>query len=215
MSAPRRTRGVFGLATKNIPALLALAHNVQVKMSADPQHFPSPTPSTADLLALIQSVESAQPAVLSRTKGAAAARNSKAKALIGALEQEQKYVQIVADGLPEDDAIAVVHAAGFKVATVEPHVKPPLTLTNGTPSGTVIARAFAALLAGGRSKRCLFNWQFSNDGGATWVTAPPTVTAMTQFSGFARLTTVAARVAFTVGKQPIGEWSQVVTVLVT
>ena len=207
-----RVRAILGFKTTVYAALLAGAKNIYTKMSSAVQQFPSPTVTMAAFLILIQVMETAQSGVNSRTKGQSTVRNNAAKALILALEGLLSYVQGLADA--SNTAATIIAAAGMKVRAVSQHAKAPLTLTNGKPSGTVIMRAYATLLTGAQDKSGAYSWQYSVDGQKTWVTLPPTSIARTSITGLASTTTVAARVAVSVGKQPISDWSPVVTLVV-
>ena len=81
------------------------------------------------------------------------------------------------------------------------------------PSGTVLIEA-TTLLLDSTTRRKMYNWEFTTDGGATYSPMPSTPIAKTSISGLTPLTTVGFRVSVTVGKQPRGEWSQMVSILV-
>ena len=210
----KRVRAILGFSTTKITSCCTQSEeHLREGMSAAVQQFPSPIITMAALLGLIQALESAQPAVNARTKGASTIRNNAAIPLVIALQQLLNYVQTLGDMSPDTSA-AIIAAAGMRVRSVGQHLKAPLTLTNGQPSGTVIVRAFAALLTQGKNKRGSYNWQYSIDGEKTWLTLPSTSIANTTITGLTPATTVAARVAVAVGKQPLSAWSAVVTHIV-
>jgi hypothetical protein len=207
-----RVRAILGFSTTKIAILLLGAKNIYTKMSAAVQQFPSPVVSMAALLGLIQALEAAQPAVVARTKGASTIRNNAVTPLVVALQYLLSYVQNLCD-LSPDLAATIIAAAGMRVHANGQHLKAPLTLTNGKPSGTVILRAFAALLTQGK-KHGSYSWSYSVDGEKTWLSLPSTSIASTTITGLTPATTVAARVAVAVGKQPLSAWSAVVTLVV-
>jgi hypothetical protein len=62
-------------------------------------------------------------------------------------------------------------------------------------------------------RKALFNWQYSVDGGKTFVSAPSTPLASTEIQGLPTMTTVMFRVSVLVSRTP-GEWSQAVALFV-
>ena len=206
-------RAVLGFKTGSIPILMAGARNVYSKMSADTAQYPSPDPTMPQYLGLITDVDAAQPLVHSRTRGATSPRNVKAGALVTGSKRLLGYVQSLADTSPEIAAQIIVNS-GFKVAGVSLHALTPVMLKNGKPTGTVIVRAFVKLLTGGSKAAVSFSWSYSVDGEKTWINLPVTPIGRTLITGLTALTTVAVRVAVTVGKLPIGEWSPASTLIV-
>ena len=215
MATPKTTkvRAALGFSASNMDKLTAGAKNIYSKMSSDVQQFPSPVPNMPTYLGLLTSLESAQPAVRSGIKGASVSRNNAANALVSGTKQILSYVQALADASPEN-AAAIIIAAGFAVAVVPSNPLSPLMLKNGTPSGTVLLRAYVHLLTGGTTKSVCYAWQYSVDGQKTWVSLPVTPVSRTTITGITPLTTLAARVAVTVGKQPMSDWSPVSTIAV-
>ena len=209
----RKVKATLGFSTSKMDGLTAGARNIYTKMSADVQHFPSPVPSMPTYLGLITSLESAQPAVASRTKGAVGPRNNAARALVSGTKHLLSYVQTVADA-SLDSAETIIVAAGFTVATDTQHVKAPVTLKIGPQSGTVLAYANVAFLVGSTSKSVSYSWMYSVDGQKTWVSLPVTPISRTIVTGIAPMTTVAVRVAVTVGTAQMSDWSQVSTLFV-
>ena len=206
MTTVHTVRAVLGFSTKKISVLNAGTRNIYSKMSVDQQQFPNPIPSMPTYLGLITALEASQPAVNSRTKGASTIRNNAATALTSGTKQLLTGVQILADTSPEN-AAAIVLASGFKVAAVRPHLLSPVMLTNAKPVGTVTVRAYVALLTGNTHKSVSYSWQYSIDGEKTWINLPVTPLSRTTITGLAPMTVVAARVAVTVGKLPITDWS--------
>ena len=184
-------------------------------MVANPQQFPSPVPTAAALLSLINALQSAQSGVDSRTKGASTLRNNAADALIIALQQLLSYVQSLADASPDTGSV-IIAAAGLQIRSVPTRAQALLTLTNGKPSGTVNVRASAALLkqiSNSSSHAVVFSWQVSSDD-KNWTNLPVRAVASTTITGLTPMTAVWVRVAVTVGKQPMGDWSPAATIVV-
>lgn len=64
----------------------------------------------------------------------------------------------------------------------------------------------AVIVAPSAGARSSYEWQYSPDGGKTWVTAPPTVQAKTSVSGLATGTSVEFKYR-AVTKDGAGDWS--------
>ena len=85
------------------------------------------------------------------------------------------------------------------------------------------ARAFAAkpgpvsgvakVVAEAAARRAAYEWQYSVDGGKTWVAAPPTLQAKTTIAGFVPGTSAQFKYR-AVTKTAAGDWSQPVSLLV-
>ena len=73
--------------------------------------------------------------------------------------------------------------------------------------GTATATAAVA------ARRASYEWQYSTDGGKTWVTAPVTLQSKTTLLGLPAGTTVMFR-SRAVTKVGEGEWTQVASLLV-
>jgi hypothetical protein len=101
----------------------------------------------------------------------------------------------------------------MKIAETPVRNKPALQANRGSLSGNVVLIANALLLAGKGKGRRLFNWQYSADGGKTWVAVPSTTDADTSISGLTPLTTYLFRVSIGMGKTE-GAWSQIVSLIV-
>lgn len=208
-----RTRASLNVSKRNVPAVLMVAKSTCNAFEADPKQFPAPNPSVAVLLGQIQALETAQQATSTRAKGTAAARDAKRDVLWTSLESERAYVQSLCDASPEQ-AAAIITAAAMTVAKTAKHDKPVLRATPGAQPGTASVVANASALVGRRnSKKVVFNWQISADGGKTWSNGPSTPLARADFAGLASMTSTSFRVSVTVSKT-VGEWSQSVTILV-
>jgi hypothetical protein len=213
MNTNHRVRAVLNLDKKKIPAVLSLAKAIYTGMGANPTLFPSPNPPLPTLLSEIQTLDTAQQAVRSGTKGLANTRNVKRDALVTSLENERMYVQTLCDANP-DEAVALITAAEMAVGKAPTREKPVLKVKPGAASGSVDLAANASILVGKDvSRKALFNWQYSADGGKTWIGAPPTPFASTQITGLTPAITYAFRVSATVSTVT-GPWSPFVSILV-
>jgi hypothetical protein len=97
------------------------------------------------------------------------------------------------------------------LAAVGTRAKPILAAGLGTVSGLVILEANRGLL--NKSKKAKFyEWQYTLDG-KTFLAAPTTAKVRTSIAGLPPLTTVGFRVRVT-DTVTVGEWTQVVSILV-
>ena len=212
MNTIYRVRAILKINRNSTASVLAKAHAVNNGMGADPARFPAPVPPLATLEAQIQIVDAAEQLVATRAKGAAAERDVQRGILVGMLETARHYVQMLCDA-NSGQAVAIIEAAGMAVAIAPTRNDPILKVTDGFQSGTVTLDAHAALLAGKSGRKALFNWQWTTDGGKVFNDAPSTFHAKTMIANLTPLTMVGFRVSVT-GVNGLGEWSQLVTVLV-
>ena len=208
-----RLRAVLGLDKSNTLVLLAQAKAIHNALNANLTLFPALSPPLSTLAEQIDALDAAEQAVSTHTKGTAAVRDAKRDILIASLESIRAQVQVIADASPEQAAI-IITAAGMKIASSPAHAKPLLAAKLGKQAGSVRLRANASLLTAGKgSKKTSFNWQYSPDGGKTWISAASTPLATTIVEDLTPLTTYGFRVSVTDSDGP-GEWSQAVNLLV-
>ena len=69
------------------------------------------------------------------------------------------------------------------------------------------------VVAPAAARRASYDWEYSVDGGKTWVAVPHTLQARTTVTGLPTLTTVQFRYFATV-KEGEGTWSQPISILV-
>jgi hypothetical protein len=193
----------------NIPPkvgdLIALGHIIVTKLTNNPL-LPSPTPTVAAILAALTDLQTAQTAANARTKGAATVRDEKRTVLVSLLQQLRGYVQTTADATPENGA-SIIESSGLSVRKTPTRAARTFDAQQGPLSGTA---KVTALAAGPRSS---YEWQYSTDGGKTWVNAPTTIQAKTVVTGLAAGATVQFRYR-PVTKTGEGDWSQPASLLV-
>jgi len=189
----------------NVSALVTVARNIVEGMTGNPA-FPNPAPTLAQVSASITALGTAETATLTRVKGSVATRNTARATLRTQLEQLKSYVQTVADADPEH-AAALIQGAGMAVRKTP--VRPPRVFdaTPGPVAGSV------KLVAGAAARRAAYEWEFSTDGGKTWVAAPPTLQAKTIVTGLPSGVIVQFRHRAVI-KAGAQDWSTVVAVAV-
>ena len=200
------TRSIATLKTTGPIAALILYSSGIVKRMTGNSAFPSPVPPLATVAAAIADLQSAEMAAAARTKGAVTVRDDRRAALVTLLRQLESYVQNQADANLENGA-ALIESAG--VAVRKTPVRKPRTFNavQGPTSGSV------KLVAAAAARRASYEWQYSTDGGKTWIYAPGTLQAKTTITAL----TPGASVQFRyrpVLKAGDGDWSQAVTLIV-
>ena len=168
--------------------------------------FPAPTPPLATVAASIDALVSAENNAATKVKGAATARNVAKNALILELKQLRGYVQSVADGDAENSA-TIVESARLSVRKVPARSARVFDAAQGPTTGT------AKLVAPSASSRAAYEWEYSVDGGKTWVAATPSLQARTTVTGLPAGTSVQFRYR-SVTRTGAADWSTPVTLLV-
>ena len=191
--------------------VLTVARVIYAALREEVARFPLPVPTLGVLLAQITALDLAQQALPRSPHGAAtAARNAARDLLWTSLRSLQSYVQTVADA-DVANSVAILTSAGFQVARIPARDKPVLAAILAGMPGVVKLVANARVLSGGLRTRTVYHWEYSLDGGHTWVAAPVTTSAHTIVRGLPVMTTVSFRVGVTLANvtQP---WAQSVTI---
>jgi hypothetical protein len=190
---------------KPVPAFINFSKAVIQKSTNNP-NLPNPDPSLATLQTATSDLETTEAAALARTKGAATTRNQKRAALAMLFEQFKGYVQKRADANPET-AAALIESAGLSVKKTPLPKKRVFAVTPGAVSGAV------KLVAASAARRASYQWEYSSDGGKTWVAAPATLQAKTTVIGLQPGGMVSFRYR-PVTKTGEGDWSQPIAVVI-
>jgi hypothetical protein len=201
--APRRTTVTLSLP-RRVPALIVYAQGIAERMTGNPS-FPNPAPTLAALNAAIAELQTAETAAQSRVKGAVSARNEKRAALVVLLQQLRAHIQSKADAEPAN-AVSIIQSAGVAVRKSPTRRARAFAAKQGAVSGA------AKIVAVTQSRRASYEWQYSSDGGKTWITAPPTLQAKTTIAGLLPGSTVQFKYR-AVTKTGEGDWSQPVSLL--
>ncbi len=164
-------------------AFLSMAKAILEAVTNAKTTFPTPTPPLAQLSSDVTSFDAAQTTVLTRTKGAAQSVTRRWPAVIADLDLLRAYVQTVADANPSN-ALSIAHSAGMNLRKTRTTTTNDLNAKAGKVSGSI---AVSARLGGVRASH---DWEYSVDGGKTWISAPPSLQAKTTISGSTPLTAV-------------------------
>ncbi len=146
-------------------------------------------------------------AALTRAKGTIATRNEKKAALIRLLKQLRGYVQVVADANAEISA-SVIESAGVAVRKTPTRHARTFTVKAGPVTGVATVRAASA------GRRAAYEWEYSTDGGKTWIGAPSTLQAKTTILGLVPGANVQFRYR-ALTRLGEGDWSQPVSLVIS
>jgi len=186
-------------APNKVANLLVFAQAIHDAMAANTSTLPSPSPALTVLQSSIDTLAAKQTVVQTRVKGAVGDRDAAQKALMVILGSERGYVESVCNGSPTT-AAQIAEDAGMSLRKTGAHTKPPLAVKAGATSGVVEVSAKATKGAGAN------NWQYSLDGGKTWIDLPSTTKAKTTISNLVPGTTVQVRQQ-AITKSGEGDWS--------
>jgi hypothetical protein len=192
------------LPTK-VNALVTYAQGIVKGMTGNPA-FPNPVPTLAAITAAINDLQAAETAALTRAKNTATVRNEKRAALVQLLVQLKAYIQAQADANVENGA-SIIQSAGIGVRKTVTRRARVFAAKAGAVSGTVKIVAVPA------ARRASYEWEYSTDGGKTWIAAPPTLQAKTTVSGLQTGSTVQFRYR-SVTKAGATDWSAAVAMMV-
>jgi hypothetical protein len=190
---------------KTAPALIVYAQGIVKRMTGNAA-FPSPTPPLAAVTTAIDDLQAAETVLLTRIKGAAVARNEKRIALVSQLQQLRAYIQATADADMTNGA-SIIQSAGVAVRKTATRHARVFTARPGPVSGV------ATVVAASAARRASYEWQYSTDGGKTWIAAPSTLQARTRIAGLAQGATVQFKYR-AVTRTGEGDWSQPVSLMV-
>ena len=201
---------ILGLKKRNYPHLLARAWAIYNAFLAKPALFV--TINVALLLTKIQALDTAQKAIATKALGTIPARNLAAAALTTSLETARALVQELVDAKP-DQATFIIESAAMLSSTVRTFTKAILAATQAQPGGLVHLVANVGVLTADIKGRVFFNWEYSIDGGKTWIAAPSTPHGDTSLAGLTPMVTYSFRTCVT-ARNNTTPWSQAVTLLV-
>jgi hypothetical protein len=194
------------LPTK-VPELVIYARNVHDTMAANSGTLPAPTPPLAVFLTDIDTLVAKQTVVQTRTAGAVEDRNAAQKVVVVDINNERAYVEALMNADPANAAI-IAQDAGMQLRKKPSVNKAPLVARPGPTTGLVEVISKATLGAQANE------WQYSLDGGKTYLDMPPTTKARTSIANLTPGTTVMFRKRV-LTKDGLSDWSEPTSVLVT
>jgi hypothetical protein len=189
-----------------VDALVTRATAIHDALAQNATAFPSPTPTLVVFAGHIAGLTSAQATALTHAHGAAALRDDAKRLVIQDCKQLAAYVQPIANANPEN-AQSVAGQAGMSLRKRNAASKPPLAAKQKL-SGEVHLSAKA--ITGAKAN----DWQYSSDGGKTWVSVPTSTKASTVVTGLVPGSTVMFRHR-AITKAGPQDWGQPISSVVT
>jgi len=198
------------VAVLKLPATIALlivyVQGILKALTGNPT-FPTPNPPLTAVSGAASDLQAAETTARTRATGTIATRNEKRAVLVTLLEVLKAYVQSVADATPEN-AISIIESSGLALRKTAVHAPRVFAAKATTLSGSV---KLTAPLAG---RRAAYRWQYSTDGGKTWVDASETLQARTTVTGLPVGTTVQFRYRSVI-KGGASDWSAPLSMVVS
>jgi hypothetical protein len=188
-----------------VAAFIVYVQGVLTAMTGNP-HFPTPIPPLTAIAAALAALQQAEVAAQTRSKGAVLVRNDRKGALITLLQQLRAYVQAIADADVENGA-AIIGSSGFPLRKMPVHKPRVAAVKPGAMSGSV------QVVAPPAARRSAYEWQYSLDGGKTWVEAAPSLQARQTIVGLPVGSLAQFRYRAVVKNGPL-DWSQPIALLV-
>ncbi len=188
-----------------VPLLIPFAQNVVQQMTGN-AHFLTPTTPLADVSAAIAALQAAETATLSGLKGTVVVRNDRKAALVTLMGELRNYVQKTADA-DAQNAAAIIQSSGFSLRKTPARKPRVFAAKPGAVSGSVDVVTARA------SVRASYEWQYSVDGGKTWIEAPPSLRSSTTIVGLPIAVSVQLR-SRAVTKAGPGDWTQPLAIVV-
>jgi hypothetical protein len=185
---------------------LIAAQKIHDTMAVNTTTIKAPSPALTVLQTHIDDLTTKQALAKTHAAGAVADRDAARKQVSDDLNSERSYVEQLANADP-GNAATIAGDAGMVLRKAPVRNKPLLAIKAGAASGIVKVTAKA-------TKGAKMNeWQYSLDGGKTWVDVPPTTKATTTIQNLPPSTTVTFRQrVFT--KAGMSDWGQPVAALV-
>jgi hypothetical protein len=168
---PKKTRVVLKRPRK-VADLAVYGQNVHDQMAANSKTLPSPDPALTVLQTHLDELVTKEAAAKTRAVGAVSERDAAEKVVVDDLETERAYVEKTANADP-DHADAIAQGAGMALRKTGSHDRPTLAVKHGAVSGAV--EVAAKVPPGAKAN----DWQYSTDGGKTWIDVPSTTKAKT------------------------------------
>jgi len=192
------------LLPDNVAALIVYGRQVWSAVSLHPAYFPTPSPTVLSATANLDALQAAEALVPHGGPPAVADRNLKQAAVEADLKALKAYLLGLCAANPAL-AAAMIAASALHERKTSPHTKPFLSARMGPSPNQIILRAKAVARRG-----VCYSWQFSLDGGKTWLTIGTTTEANTSLLGSTPLTTYLFRFQSTI-KQTTSAWSQTIS----
>jgi hypothetical protein len=192
---------------KRIGDFIIAAQKIHDTMAANATTIKAPSPLLAVLQTDIDTLVTKQALATTRAAGAVADRDAARKVVNDDLNRERAYVETLVNADPTN-AATLAGDAGMTIRKAGARNKPLLAAKHGATAGQV--HVVAKATKGAR----LNSWQYSADGGKTWVEVPNTSTASTTIQGLTPAVNVMFRQRVFTIAAGWSNWSEAVSLIV-
>ena len=198
---------ILKLKEDEAPLLVVRARNIVQRMTGNPW-FPSPSPPLADVESAIDDLDAAEVRTHTRAPDSVTDRDGKRKVLERRLDELRGYVFKIASDNP-DHAAEIVASADMYLKRLRGPPPQGFAAEPGSRSGEIDVTAPRA------GDRAAYEFQYSLDGGKTWLPFPQAVEtkASATLPGQKPGSTVHLRYRVTV-KGVTGDWSDAISIIV-
>jgi hypothetical protein len=192
------------LLPNNVAGLILYGRQVWSSVSLNPGLLPNPNPTVAAATANLDALQTAEALVPHGGPPAVASRNLKQTAVESDFKVFKAYLLALCLANP-GLADAMITAATLRQGKVTRAQKPFLAAKMGKIPNQIVLRAKAVA-----RRSVSYCWQFSLDGGKTWVTIGTTTEANTSLLNSTSLTAYMFRIQTTI-KQTTSAWSETIS----
>jgi hypothetical protein len=196
-------RNVIALNLPLVVAKLILFVRLVIQKMTNNTWFPNPVPTLAQISKDVDDLETAEAKARDGGKGTRAARDLAVDVVVEDMVLLGGYIRKVCNDNPGQTDL-IIDSSGFSRRKFTKRDKAELAAQLGSAPATIRLDAKA------RARGSLYEWQWSSDGGRTWVTLGITDGANTTFTGVTAGTTYSFRFR-TTRKGAVSDWSQTVT----
>ena len=201
-----RTIRVVLKSPEKVADFIVHAQAVHDTMAVNTKTIPVPNPPLSVLATHINDLMVKEAAAKTKAVGAVADRDAAKKVVSDDLSNERSYVETLVNADPTNGAL-IAQDAGMQLRKPGVRNKPDLATKKGAVSGAV--HAIAKATKGAKANE----WQYSLDGGKTWIDLPSTTKASTTIQNLTPGTSVSIRTRV-LTKAGHSDWGQPVSTLV-
>jgi hypothetical protein len=171
MSVVRMIHIVLKAKPSKVVFFLAVMQAIAAAMQAHASTFVNSPVDLGVFKKQCDNLASLQQSARAKVPGAAADRDAALRIVAASAELLRAFVEQLCNASPEQSA-TIAQSAAMQISSRPVRAKVPLWARQGLNPGVVLLYASVALLVTGKGGR-FFSWEWSGDGGATWVAVPP------------------------------------------
>jgi hypothetical protein len=211
----QQIRAVIGAKKNSTTSVTKKAKGVSSAFSTKTSIFVTPDPTPKEIDDQVTAVDKAETLAGTRARGSVSTRNVARTALWALLDKGRVYVQGLANGAATpEEAKAIIEASGYDVAQPGNRQKPLLKAAKGEVPNSVKLTANLKALTNDTQRKHFVNWQYTADGGKTFIDLPSTPKGKTTVLNLTPLATYGFRVSWTNSDGILQDWSPLVSFVI-